>query len=116
MVYESFTAEIEEREFKFTASLIKLENAVFIFFDNKGNSKLGTLSIAMPQFDGKTCISSIILGTRNEVLTKILAEYFAKTFNSIALVSTHFTEISESKVSSILLKLAEKLSEKAKST
>lgn len=113
MSYESFSEEIEEKEHKFTATLIKLENAVFAFFNEKGSSKLGTLAAAMPQFDGKICVSSILLGTRNEVITKILAEYTAKTFNGIALVSTHLTDIRESEIGPILLKLAQKLIEKA---
>ena len=115
MHYESFSEEIEENDYKFTATLIKVENATITLFDEKGSARLGTLAVAMPQFGGKTCLSSILLGERNEVITKILAEYLARAFNGIALVSTHLTGIKESEFSPILLKLAQKLIEKAKS-
>lgn len=109
-----FSEEIEEGEIKVTASLLEVENAVIAFFDEKGSMKLGTFAIAIPQYGGRRCISSVLLGERNVLITKILAEQLVKTFNKIALVSTHLAEIKESRTGSILVRLAQKLGEKTK--
>jgi len=114
MAYKSFSEEIEENDRKLSGTMIKIENATMAFFDEKGSLKLGTLAVAMPQFEGKTCVSSILLGDRNQVITKVLAEYLARTFNGIVLVSTHLAEARESEIGPALLKLAQKLVEKAK--
>jgi hypothetical protein len=53
------------------------------------------------------------LGERNTVVTKILAERFASAFKGIALVSTHLAEINDTEVGSTLLKLTQKLLDKA---
>ncbi len=67
----------------------------------------------MPQFEGKTCISSILLGERNMDITKILAERTSNVSRGIALVSTHLAEIRETEQSTTLFKLAKKLLNKA---
>jgi len=109
--YESFREEIEEKGYRFTAILIKLSNAVLVFFYEGGDMKLGTLAVALPFGDGP-CVSSILLGERNMVITKILAERFASAFKGITLVSTFLVEIGGSEVSSTLLKLTKKLLDK----
>ena len=114
MSYKVFNEEISENELKISATIMKIENATITIFDEKESLKLGTLAVAMPQFEGKTCISSILLGERNQMITKILAEYMSRTFNGIALVSTHLVENSEMSTSSTLMKLAQKLVEKTK--
>ena len=68
----------------------------------------------MPQFEGKKVISSILLGEKNSIITKILAEYLSRTFNRIVLVSTHITNIKENEVNPILMKLTQKLIKKTK--
>jgi hypothetical protein len=111
--YKIFSEEMEEEGYKLTATLLRLENSVVAFFDEKGSMKLGTLAAAMPGLSGQTSISSVLLGDRNMAVTKILAGHFSKTFNSIALVSTHLSEFSERKLGSSLLKLAKRLIDKA---
>jgi len=111
--YEIFSEEIEERGYKLTATLLRLENSVMAFFDEKGSMKLGTLAVAMPNLGGKTHISSVLLGDRNIVITKILAARFSKAFNCIALVSTHLADLREREVASLLLKFAQRLIDKA---
>lgn len=111
--YESFHEEIEERDQRLEAVLLKLSNAVLAFFYEKGNMKLGTLAVAMPRFGEKTCISSILLGERNMVLTRILAERIASVSKGITLVSTHLPEVHEAGTSSALIKLTQKLLDKA---
>jgi hypothetical protein len=110
---EIFRGEIEENGYKLSATLLRLDNSVMAFFDEKGSIKLGTLAIAMPQPGGKTYLSSILLGDRNIVTTKILAGHFSNAFNCISLVSTHLAHIEERRGGSLLLKLAQKLVDKA---
>ena len=104
--------EIEEKGLKFSATLLKLENSVIVFFNEKGSFKLGTLAIAMPNLPSTTYLSSILLGDRNVGITKILAGHFSSAFNSLSLVSTHLVNIREREKSSLLLKLAQKLIDK----
>jgi len=112
--YESFYEEIEAQNRKFVAVLFKMENATLVFAFEGKRIKLGTLAIAMPQFGGKTYMSSILLGERNVSLTKILAEQISRAFHGIALVSTHFAEIHNADVSSTILKLVKKLLDKSR--
>ena len=112
--YESFIEEIDEHGYQYSSVLFKLSNAVLVFFYEKGRSaRLGTLAVAMPQFGGKTCVSSILLGERNMVITKILAERISNAYHGIALVSTHLPEIQGTEASSMLLKLTQKILDKA---
>ena len=113
MSYEIFSEETEERGYRLTATLLRLENSVMAFFDEKGSMKLGTLAVAMPKLGSQTYISSVLLGDRNIVITKILAGRFSNAFNRIALVSTHLADIREREVGSLLLRLAQSLIDKA---
>jgi hypothetical protein len=106
---------IEDGETKFTANLFEVENAVIAFFDEEGSMKLGTLTIAIPQFSGESCISSVLLGDRNALITKVLAEILVRAFNKIALVSSHLAVIQVNRTNSLLIHLAKKLCDKAKS-
>ena len=111
--YLSFCEEIENKGRRFTALMFKLGNAVLAFFYEGEDVKLGTLAVAMPQFEGKTCISSILLGERNMDITKILAERVSDATKGIVLVSTHLAEVREIEASSALFMLTQKLLNKA---
>ena len=82
-----------------------------VFFDEKGSIKLGTLAVSMPQLSGQSYLSSVLLGGKNVIITKLLADHFSKSFNSLALVSTHLAKISGSDAS-ILIDLAKKLTKR----
>jgi len=90
-----------------------LSNAVLVFFYEKGDMKLGTLAVAMPRFGEGTFISSVLLGERNMVITRILAERVASFTKGITLVSTYLPEMQDTEANSTLMKLAQKLMEKA---
>ncbi|MHA2313691.1 MAG: proteasome assembly chaperone 4 [Candidatus Hermodarchaeia archaeon] len=107
------TEEIEDRGIHFSAKLLKLENSVLVFFNEKGSFNLGTLAIATPTPPSSTPLSSILLGERNMNLTRILAGRFSKAFGCISLVSTHLVHLNERETSSLLLKLAQKLIDKS---
>ena len=104
--------EIEDKGVQFSATLIKLENSVIVFFNEKGSFKLGTLAIAMPSPPSSTYLSSILLGDRNMGITKILAGRFSNAFSCISLVSTHLANLEERNIGSLLLKLTQKLIDK----
>ncbi len=112
MPYKIFNEEMTKGAYQITATLIRLENSVLAFFDEKGSMRLGTLAVAMPKLSGQTNISSVLLGDRNTVITKILAGCFSNAFNCIALISTHLTDIKASE-GPLLLKLAQRLIDKA---
>jgi hypothetical protein len=107
--------DVEEGGTKFTASLIEVDNAVIAFFDEEGSMKLGTLTIAIPQFTGDSCLSSVLLGDRNALLTKVLAEQVVRSCKKIALVSSHLAVIQDNRTSALLIRLAKNLCDKAKS-
>lgn len=106
---------VEDGEIKFAASLFEVENAAIAFFDEVGSMKLGTLAIGIPQFNRQSCISSVLLGDRNALITKVLAEQLVRAFNKIALVSSHLAVIQENRTHTLLIRLAKKLCDKARS-
>lgn len=110
--------EIAEGDRRLSASMIRLENALLVLFDEQGQARLGTLAVALPsQLEVREpSVSSVLLGDRNMILTKLLAERLASAFGRMVLVSTHFEEIRDIGVSRLLLKLAGKLAEKAGKT
>lgn len=110
----TFSEEIKEGEYNFTVTLFEVENAAIVIFNEKGRMRLGTLAVAMPHFEGGPCISSALLGERNMIITKVLAEQLSTHFNRIVLVSTHLKEIKGDLVGSVLMRLAQKLLNKVK--
>jgi len=104
-----YTEEIEKQDFKFVVDFLNLENAIIAFFNEKDSVNLGTVAVAVPQYDSKVCVSSILLGERNVLLTKTLAETLAHSYNKMTLVSTHFQEIKDHKIGALILRLAKKM-------
>jgi hypothetical protein len=112
-----FKEEITEGEYSFSASIIQLENAIFVVFDERGQTNIGTLAVALPPKRDvrEPSISSILIGDRNIILTKLLAESAASLFGQMAFTSTHFEEINDTKISRMLLELLKKLYERSSS-
>lgn len=102
--------EIEEGGERFKATLMELENAVIVLFNEGERMRLGTLAAAMPSpRGGWPGASSVLLGERNMVVTRVLAQRLAEHHNRISLVSTHVREAAE--VEPILVRLAQRLIE-----
>ncbi len=100
--------EVEEGEIKLTANLLEMENALVVLFNEEGRMRLGTLAVATPLSRGDVpSVSSVLLGDRNIVLTRVLAEHFATALNKLALVSTHVREARE--IGPPMMRLANKL-------
>lgn len=101
--------ELVERDTTFFAVHIETENANQLFL-SEGEDRLGTLAVALPQpqkLIGPP-LSSILLGDRNQMIARILAEFLAQNTKKIALVSVFTKTLSEQEAAPILRKLMEK--------
>jgi len=100
---------LEERDTVFTSTYLVMKNASLMFL-SEGEDRLGTLAVAMPQMGGRLGppLSSVLLGDRNAMLARILAERLAKETGRLALVSVFVQTFSEGEVGPILVKLFEK--------
>jgi len=95
----------KERDTVFLATYLEMQNASIIFFSEK-EGKLGSLAVAIPQ--KRPPLSSILLGDRNVMVARLLAERLCKKKNKIALVSIFIKTVDEREVGPILLRLLEK--------
>jgi hypothetical protein len=105
--------KLVERDTSFFALHIETENANQLFL-SEGEDRLGTLAIALPQRQKLVGppLSSILLGDRNMMIARILAELLAKNTNKIALVSVFTKTVSEQEAAPILRKLMDKVLKK----
>jgi len=80
--------ELLSGEKKFTAVKLTVENAVLMLL-SEGKESFGTLAIAIPQRGGMLgpSISSVLLGDRESMLTRMLAERLAHLTGKMSLVS-----------------------------
>ena len=103
------TQKLSEGDLTFYVTFIEIENAVFAFFTTTDSPKLGTLAVAIPQPKGGFSVSSVLLGERNSILTKILAERLSQSVNKITIASTHLDEISDNQSGRLLLQLTQQV-------
>ena len=105
--------ELVERDTTFFAVHIETENANQLFL-SEGEDRLGTLAIALPQQQKLVGppLSSVLLGDRNMMIARILAEFLAKNTKKIALVSVFTKTVSEQEAAPILRKLMDKVLKK----
>jgi hypothetical protein len=101
--------ELVERDVPFFAIYIETKNANQLYL-SEGEDKLGTLAVAIPQPDNLVGppLSSILLGDRNMMITRVLAELLAKKTNKIGIVSVFTKTVNEQEAAPILRKLMEK--------
>jgi len=105
--------EMEENGKSFFALRLETANANIIFL-SEGEDRLGTLAVAMPQAQRMLGppLSSILLGERNTITARLLAEQLAKRTERIALVSIFSKTLTEKEASAVFLKLFEKTLQK----
>jgi hypothetical protein len=103
------TTNLIEGDLKFSVTLIEIENAVLAFYTPTDSPKLGTLAIAIPQLRDQPGVSSVLLGERNNIITKILAERLSQKFNKITLASTHLEEIADNQSGKVLMQLTQQI-------
>lgn len=98
--------EIYEKNTRFLAVYLETKNSCFVLL-SEAEDRLGTLAAAVPPAAKiiQTSTSSILLGDRNTVTVRMLAERLASTSNKIALVSVFLKTVNETEASHVLLKL-----------
>ncbi len=98
-----------ERDMPFLSIYLETKNAALILL-SEGEDQLGTLAVAIPQTRKMVGppLSSILLGDRNLMIARILAERLAEKMKKIILVSVFTKTFGEREVGPIFLKLMEK--------
>jgi len=101
--------KIIERDTPFLAIYLETKNSSLVLL-SEGEDQLGTLAVAIPQTRKMVGppLSSILLGHRNVMIARILAERLAEKMKKIALVSVFSKTFGEREVGPIFLKLVEK--------
>ena len=101
--------KIIEKDTPFLAIYLETKNASLVLL-SEGEDQLGTLAVAIPQARKMVGppLSSVLLGDRNMMIARILAERLAERMKKIALVSVFSKTVSEREVGPIFLKLVEK--------
>jgi len=101
--------KIVERDKAFLAIYLETKNANLVLL-SEGEDQLGTLAVAIPQPQKMVGppLSSVLLGDRNMIIARILAERLAGRMKKIALVSVFSKTVSDREAGSIFLKLVEK--------
>jgi len=102
--------EMKEKETFFLSTYVETRNGSLALF-SEGEELFGTLAVAIPQAERMVGppLSSILLGDRNTMLTRILAERLAAKTRKIALVSVHIKTVEEREAGQILMKLTDKI-------
>jgi hypothetical protein len=102
--------EMKEKETSFLSTHIETKNGSLTLF-SESEELFGTLAVAIPQ--AKEMIgpplSSILLGDRNTILARLLAERLAAKTRKIALVSVNIKTVEEKEAGQILMKLTDKV-------
>jgi len=98
-----------ERDTPFLALYLETKNASLLFL-SEGEDQLGTLAVSIPQAPKMVGppLSSVLLGDRNIIIARILAERLAEKMKKIALVSVFTKTVDEREAGTIFLKLVEK--------
>lgn len=96
---------------RFLAIFIETKNAVLVML-SEAEDQLGTLAASVPPTTGiriQPLPSSVLLGDRNTITARMLAERLAAKTGKIGLVSVHLKTISETEANPLLMKLFEKV-------
>ena len=101
--------ELEDRGLFFRSLLLKMSNANLLLL-SEGEDRLGTLAVAIPQPQRMVGppTSSVLLGEKNMITARVLAERLAEITKKISLVSVYVKSLSEREVGVIMLRLFRK--------
>jgi hypothetical protein len=101
--------EIKQDETTFCALRLETKNANMLLL-SEDEDQLGTLAVALPPSDKVMgpSVSSILLGDRNVIIARLLAERLAQKTGKIALTSVFAKTINERNAGTIFLQLFEK--------
>ena len=100
--------ELTEGKHSFFAVYLETKNANQLFL-SEGEDRLGTLAVAIPQQEKLvgSPLSSILLGDRNIMLARVLAELLVQKTGKISLVSVFLKTVNEQEAAPVLRKLLE---------
>jgi hypothetical protein len=107
--------ELVDQNRRFHAISLETKNAVLVLL-SEGDDQLGTLAASVPPTApllSQPSVSSVLLGDRNTIPARMLAERLAMTTGKIGLVSVHLKTLSESEATSILIRLFDKVTQPA---
>jgi len=101
--------EMKENETLFLALRLETKNSNIILL-SEGEDQLGTLAVALPQAQKMLGppLSSVLLGDRNVIVTRMLAERLAAKTGKIALASVFTKTLAEREAGPIFLRLFDK--------
>jgi len=102
--------KIMERNTVFLALYLEMKNASLLLL-SEGEDHLGTLAVSIPQVREMVGppLSSVLLGDRNMIIARILAERLSEKMKKIALVSVFAKTVDEREAGMIFLKLFGKI-------
>jgi len=102
--------EIIENETLFLALRLETKNANLILL-SEGEDNLGTLAVAIPPKEKMLgpSLSSVLLGDRNTIAARLIAERLAQKTGKIALASVFAKTVAEKDVGLVFLRLFDKI-------
>jgi len=105
-----FQEETKENQTVFLALHVETKNANLVLL-SEGEDQLGTLAVALPQAQKMLGppLSSILLGDRNTMISRLLAERLAEKTGKMALMSVFAKTVSERDAGPVFLRLFEKV-------
>jgi hypothetical protein len=102
--------ELFEQDIHFLAVYVEAKNSIMLMLSEK-EDKLGTLAIAVPKpkdLIGQAT-SSVLLGDKNVISSRMFAEYVAAKKGKIAMVSVYLERVTEMQAQSFFMHLIDKL-------
>jgi hypothetical protein len=103
--------ELQEQDTRFLAVYVEAKNSIMIML-SEHEDKLGTLAIAVPKpkdLMGLEATSSVLLGDKNAITSRMFAEYVAAKKGKIAMVSVYLEKVGEMQAQAFFMHLIEKI-------
>ncbi|MEM3737000.1 MAG: hypothetical protein QXJ75_02760 [Candidatus Bathyarchaeia archaeon] len=105
-------ASVEGEGRRFSTILVEFVNVVFGFFYEGEEEKVGTMAISLPKTRTTPATSSIVMGAKNTVPARMLAEFLAQKYAKIAFASVFTYREDDFATNRWLLKLAREIETK----
>jgi len=101
--------EIKKDETTFYALRLETKNAHLIML-SESEDNLGTLAVAVPQAERMVGppVSSVLLGDKNAIIARLLAERLAHKTGKIGLASVYVKTLDERSAGKVFIELLEK--------
>lgn len=102
--------EVVEEGVPLSVRMIELNNSYIVLL-SEGVENLGTLAVSIPSRReiSRLPLSSVLLGERNRMIARLVAERLAALTGKIALVSVFIKTLDEAKAGRIFIRLLEKI-------